>query len=311
MKTALPYLKLPALLGISTIFSAESATWEPLYAGTQLALYSTNVKPGHVSVQPFVSYTYFNGSYNPHWKHIANPQQSETAYLMSLEAGVTSWLDINLLFSQANRTYKSRHTFSWTDTTLYLGIQCLRDQKNDWTPDLRLLIGETFPTGRYDRLKPRKKGSDIFGSGAYVTSLVLIAAKTFYTFTTHPYNLNLNIYYNLSSSLKAHALSLYGLAPSQGAIVKPGHEWTINIAFQYSLNQVWALGTDIRYSYQAATQSRVPSLKSGVSEQISLAPCLEYSWTEDFNAAAGFWFTMAGKNTSSFIGILGNIYCYF
>ena len=196
------------------------------------------------------------------------------------------------------------------------GFQILRDNKEDWTPDLRLVLGETFPTGKYQHLNPRKGGSDIFGTGAYVTTAILILAKTFYTDPRHPYNLNLNLYYIQPSGVPIHGTSLYGGSADTRGRAFPNAGFITNLAIEYSLNMNWALGMDIRYVHQNKTtfkgnkgflnQFGLPS-----SEQFSLAPCIEYSWSYYFSTAIGPWFSIAGRNSSAFFGIIGNIYTYF
>lgn len=309
---------LPLILSISFLYSEESTNTEytPLYAGTQLAFYPSNASPGHIAVQPYFSYIHRYGTYNPQWSEQSLTPTDGLSCLFSLETGITNWLDISLYLNGAYRHFENKHSWLIGDTGIFLGIQLLRDQKNEWTPDLRLILGETFPTGKYDRLNPHKGGSDIFGAGSYTTTAILVLAKTFYTFPKHPYNLNLNLYYIQPSHVSVHGTSLYGGIPSTRGKAFPNSGFITNFAIEYSLNQFWVLGMDIRYVHQNKTtfkdHKNLPHRQSiPSSEQFSLAPCLEYSWSFNFSTAIGPWFTIAGRNSDAFFGFAGNIYCYF
>jgi hypothetical protein len=311
------FFRLAFLVGTAGALHADSTEgYIPLYAGTQLAFFANNAAPGHISVQPFLAYIRGRGVYNSHWTEKPIKIINGVTSLTSLETGITDWLDISLYLNGAYEKRGHQHSWLVGDTSIYLGLQLARDQKDHWTPDLRILLAETFPTGKYDRLDPKKGGSDIFGTGAYITTAVLVIAKTFYTSPKHPYKLNLNLIYLYPSHVAVHGSSLYGgLANTRGTAL-PDPAFITNVAIEYSFNQNWVLGTDIRYVYQGKATFKGkhdPLIKPGFpfSEQFSLAPCIEYSWSLDFSAAIGPWFTIAGRNSSSFFGIIGNVYCYF
>lgn len=305
------------LLSTTTLLQADTEEgYQPLYAGTQLAFYPINTAPGHLSVQPYLTYLCNYGTYNSHWSEKSQKKTNGVLSLFILETGITDWLDISLDLNGAYRRYGDKNSWIVGDTSIYFGLQMSRDKKDHWAPDLRLLIGETFPSGKYDRLSPHKGGSDIFGTGAYLTTTLLVIAKTFYTNPQHPFNINLNLYYIHPSSVPIHGLSLYGGSPDTKGTAYPHSSFITNIGIECSLDKYWALGMDIRYVHQNKTtfkgrkgsplKLRLPS-----SEQFSLAPCIEYSWSYDFSAAIGPWFTIAGRNSVAFFGLVGNIYCYF
>lgn len=310
-------LKIPLLTLVSTaLLSSElDNELEPLYAGTQLAFYPTNAAPGHLAVQPYFFYTHLHGTYNPKWSTKSQKSIDSVSTLFSLETGITEWLDVALYLNGAYRRFGNENSWVVGDTGIFFGLQFLSDQKNQWTPDIRVVLGETFPSGKYDRLNPRKGGSDIFGAGAYTTTLVFILAKTFYTQPKHPYNLNLNICYIVSSNAPVHGYSLYGGNSDTRGTAHPGSGFITNLAIEYSLNRFWALGMDMRYVHQNKTpfKGNKSPIKVGLpsSEQFILAPCLEYSWSVNFSTALGPWFTIAGRNSQAFAGFLGNVYVYF
>ncbi len=192
-----------------SFLQAEEITSEhaPLYSGTILAFYPQNADPGRLSVSPYFTASRRYGFYSKKWTSPKQKHIDQASLLLSLETGITDYLDITLDIDGAYSHFNNHHTWLYGDTGLYLGYQILHDKRNTATPDLRLILGETFPTGKYDHLNPNKNGSDIFGSGAYATTLLLVLAKTFYWLPKHPFNFNLNIYYTLSSPANVHGFN--------------------------------------------------------------------------------------------------------
>ena len=307
-------------LWIDALFASSSnipssEEYIPLYAGTQLAFYPTNAAPGYLAVQPYLFYIDHYGKYSSHWSKKTIKHTDELSLLFSLETGISDWLDVALYLKGAYKKFGNEHSWLFGDTSIYFGFQILTDQKNCWIPDLRFLLAETFPTGKYDHLKPNKGASNAFGAGSFTTTAVLIIAKTFYAYPQHPFNLNLNLSYTYPSHASVHGLSIFGGAPDTRDTALPGSGFITNFAVEYSLNRFWALGLDIRYVHQnktnfkGATGTLKPRMLS--SEQFSLAPCLEFSQSEDLSMAIGPWFSIAGRNAEAFVGVVSNIYCYF
>ncbi|MFS8562817.1 MAG: hypothetical protein LVR00_00150 [Rhabdochlamydiaceae bacterium] len=295
---------------------------EPLYAGTILAFYAQNAASGRLAFQPYFFATRQYGLYNNDW---AGPKQKHSSdqlsLLLALETGITEYIDFTLDLYGAYSHFNQHHSWIFGDTTTLLGFQILRDQKKTTTPDFRILIGETFPTGKYEYLNPHKNGTDSLGNGAYATSLIIVLAKTFYWAHTHPINFNINFYYIFSSLTKVHGFNRYGGTFDTQGKVKPGDQCITNFSIQYSLDRRWAIGTDIRYNHQNHSKfsGKKGNLSDGTtssiglpsSEQFSLAPCLEYSWSEDFSVTLGSWFTVAGRNSPEFMSTAATLFYYF
>lgn len=293
----------------------------PLYAGTLLAFYPNNAAPGRISVQPYLFQTRQYGMYNSNWKTPQQPHFSQTTLLLALETGITSFLDITLEMAGGYSCYKNRHAWIYSDTNVYLGFQLSQDQKGTWIPDSRFLLGESFPTGKYQHLDFLKAGSDISGTGSYATSLLIVLGKTYYWCRKHPINLNLNLFYIFSSSVPVHSPSIYGGSFNTRGKAYPGDQCIANFAIQYSIDPYWVLGADFHYIHQNKTSfsnkkgtlsdntSRAPGTPS--SEQFSIAPCLEYNWNQNFSFTAGSWFSIAGRNSSHFLSVTGTVFYYF
>ena len=296
--------------------SAEEITSEhdPMYAGTLLAFFPQNAAPGRLSVEPYIFATKKYGFYSDHWTSPKEKHIEQLTLLMSLETGITDHIDFTLDVSGAYSTSEKHHSWLYGDTTAFLGFQILNDQRKTAIPDLRILLGETFPTGKYENLNPDKNGSDILGNGTYATTFLLVLAKTIYWQRRHPLNFNLNLFYILSTPTHVRGFNAYGGAFDTRGKVKPGDQFITNFAIQYSLDRNWVIGTDLHYFHQNkspfSSKEGTPA-HSPSSEQFSLAPCLEYSWSEDLSLSFGSWFTVTGRNAPRFASALGTIFYYF
>jgi len=299
----------------------DSLGYDPLYAGTLLSIYADNAAPGHMSVQPYIFYTRENGIYEKNWSFHKEKGINEYSLFVALETGITQHLDIALLLTGTYSQVGNRHSFLYNDTKVYLGAQLLVNKKGTWIPDLRLLLGETFPTGKYQHLNPKKLGSDISGAGSFQTSFILVTRKIFYTFPSHPFNFNLNLYYILPTKVHVKDFNAYGGGPKTNGNINPGNQFIANLGFEFSFTRYWAIGTDIHYERQDKSpfhgkrgflaDGSKPKVGLPSYERLSLAPCLEYNFNENFSLAWGVWFSVAGRNTESFISGVANVYYYF
>ena len=58
---------------------------------------------------------------------------------------------------------------------MLFGIQLIKETKR--LPYVRLLIEETFPTGRYNKADPDRNLTDIAGTGSFITSIGIATEK--------------------------------------------------------------------------------------------------------------------------------------
>lgn len=304
------------LVSLVSLHVEADEAYEPLYAGTLLQFYGENIPPGHLSVEPYVYALRQYGTYNSHWHVAHSPKITSQQWFVFLETGITPFVDFNLILPAESTQGYGKSSVLFSDIEAYFGFQLARAKKETWLPDIRLLVGESFPTGKYQNLNPRKQGGDISGSGAYETTLILVLDKTYYWFRTHPIALNLNLYYTWLSKVKVHGFNAYGGSADTKGVVRAGNQFEMNLAAEFSLTRNWVVGTDLHYihfdrsSFHGNPGSgAAPGLAS--SEQWSLAPCIEYNFSESFNVSWGAWFSLLGRNAPAFAGGIATVYWYF
>jgi hypothetical protein len=117
--------------------------------------------------------------------------------------------------------------------------------------------------------------------------------------------------------------NVYGGGFETKGKVRPGNVFNTILGLEFSLTQRWALALDITHSYQNKTRfsGNQGILKIGEGaivggpskNQISLAPAIEYNFSENVGVIAGAWFTIAGRNSTEFVsGVIAvNVYGSF
>lgn len=301
------------IVSTNTIISQENEEFEPLYAGTLLAFFPQNVDPGRISVQPYVFATRVYGLYEQNWSIFHEPSIYNNTLLLSLETGITKFLDVNLIFTESYNKWKNTLTWRYGDTALYFGFQLSRNKRDSWIPDARFLIGEIFPTGKYQKLNPDRLLIDFSGAGSFQTSTALVIRKIFYTYP-HPFSVNLNLFYIFPSSTVLKDYNYYGGGPGTHGTVHPGNVFITNLGLEFSLTRQWEIGLDIRYEHQDHSPFHGKTLlPTGLpsSERFNLAPCIEYNFNEDFSIALGSWFSVAGRNNNAFVSWVANVFYMF
>lgn len=306
-----------AILSSTYSYAAETTSYTPFYSGTLLAFFSENIAPKQLLIEPFFYQTTLPGTYNQNWSFQKTKPVHELSLSLLLETGITKSIDFTLFLNATYNQIGNLHSLLYQDTQAYLGFQALLDKKGSWTPDVRFLIGENFPTGSYEQLNPPKQLSDSSGSGAYETSFILVTAKRFYCFPKHPFNVNLNFAYTLANKTNVKGYNLYGGATDTKGTISPGSEYLFNLSIEYSLTQNWVIGTDVHYLHQnkstfSGTLGIInPFVGDPSSDQVSVAPCLEYNYSANFGLFIASWFTVAGRNSDKFISNAISAYWIF
>lgn len=168
-----------------------------------------------------------------------------------------------------------------------------------WVPTTSLVLQETFPTGRFDRLGDRP--SDGFGSGAYTTTLALYSQTYFWLPNGRILRMRLNASQAFSSDVILEDVSVYGTEAGFRGEAKPGRAFAVIASWEYSLTRNWVLALDVTYRHQWSTHvaghdlqaksastdpPRVES-STGPSDVFGLAPAVEYNWKSNWGVLLG------------------------
>lgn len=308
------------LIGISLQASeGDNSVVYPWLTGPLLSPFGYVIDTGHMNFEPYLYANKAYGRYNKHWKG----NSTESLYNLSTQLytwfGIAHRWDIEIapVFSW-NHTSGASH---WVvnDMPVLLEYQILYEKKNRWYPAIKFALLATIPLGKYQKLNPKDKGTDFAGTGNWMPGAEIV----FQRLLTLPGNrylvLHYTIDYTFSTSVPVKGYNAYGGGQHTRGKVYPGSSLLTILGVEYSINKNWGLSFDMQYLHQNRTRFKghkgmtldVPNIIGyASSEQLSLAPAVEYSWSNNLGLIAGAWFSIAGRNAPEFAtGIIAiNIY---
>lgn len=289
--------------------SLDDAWW----TGPIIAAGANTLAPGHFLVEPYVFDSIRHARYDNDGRrhHLARADGygSLTYVLYGLVDDLTVGVIPRFGYNSPAEGPGSSHV-GRSDFLVQGQYRFARFREGSRIPTLSLVVAETLPTGRYDRLGARP--SDGLGSGAYTTTVSLYSQYFLWMPNGRIVRTRLNLSYSASPTLSVEGVSVYGTDGGFSGHAKPGAGVLIDSAWEYSLTRRWVLALDATYQHNANTRlSGVDSAvrgggrpplavqrDSGSSELVNLAPAVEYNWSSRMGVIAGAIFTPAGRNVS-------------
>lgn len=234
--------------------------------------------------------------------------------------GVTSRIDVEIAPQWVGNHAQDKSFVEFGDFPLKLGIQVLKGHSESWLSDIRIWVQETFPTGHYNNLSPTTASRTGTGGGSYATTLGLGAQKTIWLTGEHFFRYRVNAAYGFSSPVTVQGFNSYGGRFGTTGRVYPGSVTTLAVAGEYTITRHVALALDVSLQIAEATRfsgtagvdasGNPATLGRGYSERITVAPAMEYNWNQYVGVIAGPWFSLSGRNTSEFFGVVAALYLY-
>lgn len=293
---------------------------KPWFTGPILATSGNIVPAGHFGTQPYIFGIVKPAFYNNDWKSKSIKTLSSILFRVPSWIGLTSWADFRI--SPVWMWNHRHHQSHWTlgDWSAQINIQLYQSSLpyKNWLPSIKIGIRETFPTGKYQKLNPRKLGTDGGGRGTFATSFSLDASKILHISEFRFLDLRANFSYSIPTNVHVRGYNNYGGGMKTNGTVSPESFFLAILAFEYSFNRNWVICCDLEGVFASkATFKGYPGMlpsnegqfnPTGVpavnelkaSIQYSVAPGLEYNWSENLGILAGVWLTFAGKNSSNF-----------
>jgi hypothetical protein len=289
-------------------FQEAKKMFNPWYAGPLLTPSAHILPPGLVNIQPYLFWTNNYGKFDEsgHSHHIPNIHTVNPQFGGLI--GILPWMQLTFGVQYLWNSQRGQRANNWGDTTVGLGFGLMKE--TPYHPALLIGVKETFPSGKYDRLNPHKRGLDATGAGSYQTTFSFNISKVVWWLTTHPMNLRLSLNYTIPSLVSVHKFNAYGGGPGTDGKVRPGQNFTADFGYEYSFTQRWVAALDIVYTYSmhstfSGHQGSVDGIPNAVggpfNDQLSFAPALEYNPNEDLGILAGVWFTAWGRNSLNFV----------
>jgi Putative MetA-pathway of phenol degradation len=299
----------PAAAAAPTEESLEDAWW----TGPMLAANAATLPQGHMLLEPYLYDLISNGHFDAAGGRHTGPYEHDVGLQGYALYGVTDRLTAGIIprfsYEEPAGAANSSH-IGVGDLTLQAGYGLTQFQPGQRTPAISVVVQETVPTGRYDRLE---RPSDGLGAGAWTSALALYSQDYFWMPNGRILRARLDLTYALSASVGLRDQSVYGTANGFHGRAYPGAGFTADAAAEYSLTRNWVLALDVLYQRNASTRvsgsllqgaSAEPALldfqsNSGWSYSIAFAPAIEYNWSSRIGTLLGVRIIEIGRNTAA------------
>lgn len=291
-------------------FQTAQKMFIPWYTGPLITGSANNVPKRKVNVQVYLYFTTQYAQFTKNWKSENVPNVYTLNPLILIQRGLSDWLDFTFIGQWLFKWRKDAYTQHCGDTSTQFGFQLLKQDAH--RPSIRLVLGESYPTGKFRNLNPNKNGIDATGAGAYQTSIGLNFNKIFWQIKLHPISLRITGQYVIpDAKVKVRNFHAYGGGLGTRGKVKVGQTLNIDIGVEVSLTQHWVFANDIAYTHSfkstfhgrpGVTAAGTPAVNGAPSsDQLSLAPAIEYNFNSKAGLIGGVWFTVAGRNSANFV----------
>ncbi len=289
----------------------ESQTFEQWFTGPLLTPLAITPDPSHPGIEVTFGVKNTYGIYSKNWKAKNTPNTWSFYNYIDFQAGLNSFIGIEFLGSWISNKKQGQQSTRLQDTVLRVGFQVINTEKTgSLMPNFRIIIQETVPTGQYQNLNPKKGGVDSTGLGSYQTGIFFAFQKLYYISNYHKFQTRFSLGYFLPSKVNVRNFNSYGGGLGTKGTVSPGSYFTFYLSGEYNLNDRWAIGFDSNYQQnfpgsfsgrRGADSEQMPAkIFVSSSAQLSLAPELEFTFTENSGMLLGYWFSVIGKNTPAF-----------
>lgn len=287
------------LRAIFLLFFTHSAIAGPWLTGPLLAPAGKTIPKGHFNFEPY-------GFYSGYPRGFRNLEG-----LPVISVGLTSFLDLQTSIPYDYSWDKGQHGNGIGDYSLALGLQVLRQKENSWLPDLRFVVQEVFPTGRFENLNPKKLGTDQTGLGSFQTLFGLNFQRLTEFKNKHYLRTRLSLVGAKFSDVTVHGADVFGGGFMTKGRVSIENSYSADLAFEYTLTQNWVPVFEVLYAHSPGTSfvgnpgftpgGTIAGLGGRAKDLVSLAPALEYNFSANLGVIGGVWFSVTGPHAAQFV----------
>ncbi len=297
----------------NAMLNVPANSYSPWFTGPLLAPSAVNAKPQNPVLAAYGALTFTYGQYDDNWSlESTSNMWSINPFLEGL-IGLNEFIGIDVYTSSISNFKKKENATYFQDTIVRVGFQLATDSSANWTPDVRVAFQEVFPTGNYQKLDPKKLGIDATGHGSFQSGLYLISQKLI-PIKKHFLLIKGAVGTFFLSPVKVEGINYYGGNERSKGRVFPGNRLVVFLSSEYSITQKWVLTIDSFFEYQYASKFKgnlngPKPIEKGAAVEFSVAPEVEYNFSDRSGILFGVWSSVFGKNTSAFVsGLLAYYY---
>lgn len=285
---------------------------KPWLTGPLITPSARVVAKGHVNLEPYLLWTETNAIYDSNWHPHSIPKFYQISPQLVAKIGVAERLNLSVVLQSVHNYSRGASDSGFGDLPIGLEIQLIKPEDSDFP--LKLSIQELLPTGRYQKLKRCKHGTDITGFGSYTTSIGLTVSNLQHFCGDHYLQTRLNLVFGVPAPVHVEGINVYGGDPTTHGRVFPGVFGILNFGAEYTLTKNWALALDLVgqiYDDDRFKGHTIVPVGPPTFVQFIAAPAIEYNFNEDTGIIVGSIFTFAGKNAGRFVNVTAALNWYF
>lgn len=284
--------------------AAVQAQW---FTGSLEAPSPALPKAGLLAIEPYLIYQDSIGEYdNNGVRHSVSDDVNQVESVTMLKFGITDRLSIEALPAFSHVWNDQTSLTNLGDLPLELEYRFNDENNRTGFPSMTAAVGISLPIGHYDHLHAPLDG---LGSGAYTLKEGLLFQSLFDTPGHHPVRLRFYAAaFEPLANVQVHDLSVYGTAQGFVGHATPGFAAELGVGGGYALDQSWVLAFDLVQNVAHATRLYgVDRLGNSVnmndprSAKTAVAPAIEYNFSDYLGIIAGVEFSVAGRNSASYI----------
>lgn len=284
------------------------------FTGPLLTPNAQTVPPRHPALEIALIATKNYGYYDSNWKLKYTSSILSLAPYFDFQASFSKSVGFELIGSVATNFSRGESFTHLQDTILRLGLQVSNDKADSLVPDFRIVAQEIFPTGKYQKLNPKKNGTDSTGEGSFQTGVHAVFQKLFNRQGKHPIRIRADVGYFIPAAVSVKGLNCYGGTPQTDGKAYPGNYFVGFLFGELALTDRSAVALELNYQHgwrgkfsgQQNTKMNFASF-----EKFWALPEFQYTLTEKIGLIFGGWFTLAGKNTTAFRGGFASVLFLF
>ena len=282
---------------------------EALWTGPLLASSASTLPQGHWLIEPYLYDSVAVGRFDRRGDRSSEPHQATVGSLAYLIYGVTERVSVGVIprFAYRNASGPQGSSgFGMGDFSVQAQYRLTQFSEEYRVPTTSVIVIETLPTGKYDRLDVNDDSA--LGGGAYITTLALYSQYYFWFPTGRILRTRLNVGYAWPSSAAVADNSVYGTSAGFNGHARLGQTVMVDAACEYSLTRNWVLALDILSEHDDNTRitgttvgppiaaGYVSSL--GSNAQLVVAPAIEFNWNAHIGLIAGTRIVGLGRNVT-------------
>lgn len=289
-------------------FQLAKKMFDPWYTGPLITPSSEMMPPKVINYQPYIfvqtNYEYYDR------ERSAQPINNQIQLInwQIFQTGITNWMDAMIIVQGTENWQSRKNGGSFGDISLILGWPLAL--QTIWTPQIKLAVKETFPSGSFNHLSKNGLALDGVGMGSYQTTISLTFSKVLFWDYVRPMNTRLYLGYTIPTTAHVGGFNTYGGGYGTRGKVRPGNNFSADLGIEWCVSQPWVLALDLVYIYNARDaftgysgvfSSGAPAkVGRGSNDNLSLAPALEYNWNQNLSVISGAWFSVYGRNSNCF-----------